>query len=320
MDRTLYEETAWKVSHHRLRPLFFWSTCVFAYENLVFCMASTGLPVLDKAERGELDMCGGLVEEPTPQIDERATHPPSGMEAQPQESVAQVQNEELGKGTPPSPSSGHCLDINSQHLLVEHVSGPIGLARVKDYDRRFAFYPSFSVERSIALEFRAEGISRLSMEIQHLRKELKPGAASKLSNPNPTDVAEEKMEVLLSRLAESVAQYGRFNADSLYHISNTHRTTDSRAQDAAWVNAKIIDNTGAPEDSSLQQLRLWLDQRSSGQVDMYRDKEWHEFRMLALEKGPIEKLVKAIMPLTRIGRIILVSISLSCQASISGRS
>ena len=85
------------------------------------------------------------------------------------------------------------------------------------------------------------------------------------------------------------------------------------------MNARIIDNTGTPEESSLQQLRLWLGQRSSGQVDMYKDKEWHEFRMLALAKGPIEKLVKAIMPLTRLGRVILVSISLPRQISVLAR-
>lgn len=42
---------------------------------------------------------------------------------------------------------------------------------------------------------------------------------------------------------------------------------------------------------------------------MYRNREWHEFRMLASPKGPIEKLVKALMPLSRLGRIFLVSTS-----------
>ena len=79
-------------------------------------------------------------------------------------------------------------------------------------------------------------------------------------------------------------------------------------QDAAWAHAKMVDNADVPEESSFDQLRLWLDQRSRDQVCLYKNKEWHEFRMLAPGKGPIEKLVKALMPLSRLGRIMLVSI------------
>lgn len=82
---------------------------------------------------------------------------------------------------------------------------------------------------------------------------------------------------------------------------------NAQATDAALVHAKMIDNAEAPEESTLDQLRLWLDQRSRGQAEMYRNKEWHEFRMLASAKGPIEKLVKAMMPISRLGRIFLVS-------------
>lgn len=96
--------------------------------------------------------------------------------------------------------------------------------------------------------------------------------------------------------------------------------TDAKGKDAAWVHAKLVDNAEAPEESSLDQLRLWLDQRSIGQIDMYRHKEWHEFRMLASAKGPIEKLVKAVMPISRLGRIILVSIYLLCPASVLAES
>ncbi|KAI7774634.1 uncharacterized protein LA080_008053 [Diaporthe eres] len=63
---------------------------------------------------------------------------------------------------------------SSQRKMKGSASGPEGLARVKDYDRRFAFYPSFSVERSLALEFRAQRISKLTMEIKALKEELKP--------------------------------------------------------------------------------------------------------------------------------------------------
>lgn len=89
------------------------------------------------------------------------------------------------------------------------------------------------------------------------------------------------------------------------------------ATDAAWVHAKTVDNAETPEESTLDQLRLWLDQRSSGQADMYKNREWHEFRMLASPKGPIEKLVKALMPLSRLGRLCLVSIYLVISTSLS---
>lgn len=90
----------------------------------------------------------------------------------------------------------------------EQASGPEGLARVKDYDRRFAFYPSFSVERSLALEFRAQRISRLSMEMRALRGELKPENASESSNLAPPEVMGDRLEEIMSQLTESLAQYG----------------------------------------------------------------------------------------------------------------
>lgn len=78
--------------------------------------------------------------------------------------------------------------------------------------------------------------------------------------------------------------------------------------DTAWAHARIVDTAEIPEESTLDELRLWLYQRSTGQAAMYRNRGWHEFRMLASPKGPIEKLVKALMPLSRLGRIFLVSI------------
>lgn len=73
----------------------------------------------------------------------------------------------------------------------------------------------------------------------------------------------------------------------------------------------MVDNADAPEETSLDELRIWLDQRSRDQFDLYRNKEWHNFRMLAPAKGPIEKLVKAFMPLSTLGRMILVSLSVT---------
>lgn len=85
--------------------------------------------------------------------------------------------------------------------------------------------------------------------------------------------------------------------------------TDLKRRDSAWVHASIVDNAEVPEESKLDQLRTWLDQKSTCQVGLYRSKEWHEFRMLTPSKGPVDKLVKSMMPLSRLGRTILVSIA-----------
>ncbi|KAH8768198.1 hypothetical protein F5883DRAFT_554183 [Diaporthe sp. PMI_573] len=119
------------------------------------------------------------------------------------------------------------------------------------------------------------------MKIQTLRKELDSIDASRPPSQPLTDSTEE-LPILMTRLAESVAQY-----------------------DAAWVYGKIVDNTRPPDESSLDQLRLWLDQRSSGQVGTYRKREWHDFRILSSQQGPIEKVIKVLAPLTKIGRFVL---------------
>lgn len=107
------------------------------------------------------------------------------------------------------------MAFSADTLHPEHACGPFGLARVKNYDRRFAFYPGFSAERSLALEFRAEGISQLSMEIQALWKELDSAGAGK-SLKQPLAGSEQRLPILMTRLSESIAQYGR----------STTRTTD----------------------------------------------------------------------------------------------
>lgn len=91
--------------------------------------------------------------------------------------------------------------------VSEQASGPFGLARVKNYDRRLAFYPGFAVERSLALEFRSERITELSMKVQRLRKELDSVDASKPPSQHLKGSAEE-LNMLMTRLADSVAEYG----------------------------------------------------------------------------------------------------------------
>lgn len=49
------------------------------------------------------------------------------------------------------------------------------------------------------------------MEIHALRKELKPEDPSEFSNMAPTDAARERLEEMMTRLTESLAQYGEHN-------------------------------------------------------------------------------------------------------------
>lgn len=109
----------------------------------------------------------------------------------------------------------------------------------------------------------------------------------------------------MSRLATQMAQYGNTNA--LFFSSPRYGCADEPLLDSAFVNARMVDGAGIPQASSLKELQSWLCQRSSAQLDMYHGKDTDEFRLLTPAMGPIEGLVKTIMPVTKLGSIILVS-------------
>lgn len=161
---------------------------------------SIELSMLDMAERGESQ--GSLAEARFQQPDGRDPRRTLDAMAQVQTTVVQEETEDLGEG---HLSVWYCQKLT---MSSEQASGPEGLARVKDYDRRFAFYPSFSVERSLALEYRAKCISRLSMEIQQLRGKPRCENAGEPSKISATCVVEIRLEALISKLADSLAQYG----------------------------------------------------------------------------------------------------------------
>lgn len=73
------------------------------------------------------------------------------------------------------------------------------------------------------------------------------------------------------------------------------------------MNARIVGSSECPERRSLQQLRLWLAQASPGHVGPYESEDIEDFRMLAPRQGPIENLVKTILPVAHVGSFILVS-------------
>lgn len=167
--------------------------------------------ILDKAERGECHGNGSRREETTRRDNGEDTPRASQPLSQTQAPVTYAQGDDIGER---QSSSKRSLPADTTH--PEQACGPFGLARVKNYDRRFAFYPGFSIERSLALEFRAEGISQLSTEIETLRKELDSAETGKSPKQTLTDSA-EKLPILMTRLADSIAQYG----------TSTTRTTES---------------------------------------------------------------------------------------------
>lgn len=67
-----------------------------------------------------------------------------------------------------------------------------------------------------------------------------------------------------------------------------------------------MDDSESPRETSLQQLKLWLAQRSKGQLDQYRGSDADAFRKLGPRVGPIEELIKAIIPVTKAGAVLLV--------------
>ncbi|KAF3762551.1 hypothetical protein M406DRAFT_332931 [Cryphonectria parasitica EP155] len=177
-------------------------------------------------------------------------------------------------GAPTQPRSSTILSNATENVALEQASGPYGFARVKDYDHRFTFYPGFAVERCLVLEYRAKEIELLSKDLKTVSKDL---LACDKGEPNT------KWTELMSRLAESIAQY-----------------------DAEMLRAKkMVSYSETPEESSLDQLRLWLSERWAGQLDMYQDKKACDFWSLAPTRGPIERLVKGFMPVTRLGSILL---------------
>lgn len=90
-------------------------------------------------------------------------------------------------------------------LRLECASGPEGLARVKDYDPRFAFFPGFYVERAQVLEFRAEEIAKISKQVRATRLE----AEGEHSNPaSSSGKAQDRLNGLMTLLMEKMAKYG----------------------------------------------------------------------------------------------------------------
>lgn len=179
----------------------------------VLFMIDTEILEIDRAERGECHGNGSHREKALRQESGEGTsmRQVSQSFSQTQAAVDDSQGRNIGERWPPSKSP-----FPADTTYPEEACGPLGLARVKNYDPRFAFYPGFAVERSLALEFRAEGISELSAEIDNLRKDMESFDMGK-SPKQPLSESAEKLPILMTRLADSIAQYGRSRTPPQIH-------------------------------------------------------------------------------------------------------
>lgn len=201
---------------------------------------------------------------------------------------------------------------NYQDVIAEEEDGPRAPARLKSYDQRFNFYPSFPVERSMVLDFRAEQIHHLRIEIQAQTERIK----SRYNVKDPCilplrNKQRKKFVKRMSLLAEQIEKYSKFSLTerSPSEHGGTVNELTAFITDIAMVNSKILNDCQIPEGTSLLELQTHLERRSRSQLPQYQSDKTSEFRLLEPKRGPIEKAVKVFMPLHWLGQWLLVRIA-----------
>lgn len=101
---------------------------------------------------------------------------------------------------------------NYRDLITEEEDGPRAPARLKSYDQRFNFYPSFPVERSMMLDFRAEQIHHLRTQLQAQTERVK----SQYNIQDPYILPQrnkhrKKLVKRMSLLADQIEKYSMFS-------------------------------------------------------------------------------------------------------------
>lgn len=198
---------------------------------------------------------------------------------------------------------------NHRDLVTEEENGPRAPARLKSYDQRFNFYPSFPVERSMVLDFRAEQIHHLRIELQAHTERIKLQYNIKDPCLLPQQNKHRKKFIKrMSLLADQIEKYSMLSLAE--HGSNEHGGIFNKLTtfiaDMAMVNSKILNDCQRPEGTSLLELQTYLERRSSSQLPQYQGENTNEFRLLEPKRGPIEKAVKVFMPLHWLGKWFLV--------------
>lgn len=199
-------------------------------------------------------------------------------------------------------------------ILVEEDAGPRGVARVKCFDQGLNFYPSFPVENSLVLDFRADQIHQLSTDIQAQRQSimLQHDGADPCELPF-TNKNRKKFMKRMSLLAEAIDKYSTLCCDTgtlCVNLEGDNSWTDPiLLLDVAWVNSKLIEEGREPDPNSVYELQTYLDRRSRGQLPQYESQNVLDFRLLKPRIGFIERAIKVVMPVKRVGRWVLVSLS-----------
>lgn len=83
------------------------------------------------------------------------------------------------------------------------------------------------------------------------------------------------------------------------------------------MTSKAIEISERPHKGSLEEARLWLSMRSRSQLALYKSSDPDAFRMVGPRVGPMERLVKTLVPVTKLGSVLYVS---ECQGPIKVKS
>ncbi|KAJ4386814.1 hypothetical protein N0V93_009712 [Gnomoniopsis smithogilvyi] len=203
---------------------------------------------------------------------------------------------------------------------VEEASGIRGFARIKDYDPRFNFHPALAIERSMVLDYQAQQIVGLGRKIQLIRRKIERNhlVDPRVAPPRYRVHRKRVMKRGLKTQQDSICVMSSSNSKDLKKLqSMMEMLGKSLAQyDATLVNSKSIESSERPQKGSLEEVKLWLSERSRDQLELYKSSDPDNFRIIGSTKGPMDKLVKTIIPVTKLGAVLLVSLYCSIQAKV----
>lgn len=152
----------------------------------------------------------------------------------------------------------------------------MGLARLKDFDNRFNFYPAFPEGRSMALDWFAGQIIRIMGKVEAQRKKIKAKHHVEPCALRWGDRDRQRWEKLMAKLWKKIGEYGRATVTT----SRLVRLTLGPNADAASVNAKTINEFEYPREGAVKALQEWLNKQNNGHRHMYSGRDADAFRML----------------------------------------
>ncbi|KAJ4413988.1 hypothetical protein N0V82_008198 [Gnomoniopsis sp. IMI 355080] len=201
------------------------------------------------------------------------------------------------------------MRMEFDRFSTEEASGIRGFARIKDYDPRFNFHPALAIERSMVLDYQAQKIVGLGRKIQTMRRKIE---RTHLVDPR---VPPARYRVHRKRV---VKRGLKTREDTAFFTSSSISKDAQKLQgmmevlgkslaqyDATLVNSKSIESSDRPQKGSLEEVKLWLSERSRDQLELYSSSDPENFRIIGSRKGPMDSLVKTIIPVTKLGAVLL---------------